>query len=459
MPDLTGFPAVDVAIGLAFLFFLLSTACSAINEAIAAMLGWRAKTLEDGLARMLGDKPKAWWTRAAGRVVEIAKRRVGEPASGDLARQVLQHWSVAALARNPNSLLRRRRQPSYLPPDVVSLAVTEVLLNPAAGTEAPGTEAPGKEAPGTGTPGTGTPGTEAPGKEADSKTRWETTTAEFSTEITDALKKLPDGSARDFLTHAAAKASADVDAFRQEVESAFNDTMERASGWYKRKTQIVILILAIGITLFMNVNTITVATRLWNDDSLRNAVTAAAINATNSASGAGENGASASGSGGAVAISQSGSSTSSSPAVDKKTAEAAAAKKAAQQAAANKALKGCATASDAPGAPPKDPAACAKQKAAQARDAVASIDDLDLPLGWHEPNKPKLPGALLGWLITVFALSFGAPFWFDALNRFVRLRSSGVPAAPDTNGAVGDPRPATTNAPAAASDTPRPRRG
>ena len=35
MPDLTGFPALDVAIGLAFLFFLLSTICSAISEAIA----------------------------------------------------------------------------------------------------------------------------------------------------------------------------------------------------------------------------------------------------------------------------------------------------------------------------------------------------------------------------------------------------------------------------------------
>jgi hypothetical protein len=453
MPDLTGFPALDVAIGLAFLFFLLSTACSAINEAIAAMLGWRAKTLEDGLARMLGDKPKAWWTRAADRVVELAKRRVGEPAPDDLARQVLRHWSVAALARNPNSLLRRRRQPSYLPPDVVSLAVTEVLLNPQTGKDA-ATKETGKEAS----------DNEASGKvpaseEADSRTIWEKTTAEFSTEIQSALKNLPKGSARDFLTHAAAKASANVDTFRQEVESAFNDTMERASGWYKRKTQIVILILAIGITLFMNVNTISVATRLWNDDALRSAVTAAAIDATTSASAASENGASASGSGGAVAISQSGSSTSSSSAADKKAAEALAAKKAAQQAAANKALMDCATAGDAPGAPPKDPAACAKQKAGQARDAVASIDDLDLPLGWHEPNKPKMPGALLGWLITIFALTFGAPFWFDALNRLVRLRGTGVPASPDTNGAVGDPHPATTNAPATGSEAPRPRRG
>lgn len=32
----------------------------------------------------------------------------------------------------------------------------------------------------------------------------------------------------------------------------------------------------------------------------------------------------------------------------------------------------------------------------------------------------------LGWLITALAISFGAQFWFDALGSFVRLRSSGV---------------------------------
>ena len=56
MPDLTGFPALDVAIGLAFLFFLLSTVCSIIQEAISAFFGWRAKTLEEALGRMLGDE-------------------------------------------------------------------------------------------------------------------------------------------------------------------------------------------------------------------------------------------------------------------------------------------------------------------------------------------------------------------------------------------------------------------
>ena len=31
----------------------------------------------------------------------------------------------------------------------------------------------------------------------------------------------------------------------------------------------------------------------------------------------------------------------------------------------------------------------------------------------------------LGWLITAFAVSMGAPFWFDLLNKFVNIRASG----------------------------------
>jgi len=32
-----------------------------------------------------------------------------------------------------------------------------------------------------------------------------------------------------------------------------------------------------------------------------------------------------------------------------------------------------------------------------------------------------------GWLITILAVSLGAPFWFDTLSRFMNVRSSGKP--------------------------------
>jgi hypothetical protein len=37
---------------------------------------------------------------------------------------------------------------------------------------------------------------------------------------------------------------------------------------------------------------------------------------------------------------------------------------------------------------------------------------------------------LSGWLLTILAVTLGAPFWFDTLGRLSRLRSSGKPETP-----------------------------
>ena len=59
-----------------------------------------------------------------------------------------------------------------------------------------------------------------------------------------------------------------------------------------------------------------------------------------------------------------------------------------------------------------------------------------LPIGWEGVALRAAPGEsawrtvgiwalrLLGWLLTALAVSVGAPFWFDLLNRFVNIRSS-----------------------------------
>jgi hypothetical protein len=38
-----------------------------------------------------------------------------------------------------------------------------------------------------------------------------------------------------------------------------------------------------------------------------------------------------------------------------------------------------------------------------------------------------LAGQILGWIFTAIAVSIGAPFWFDTLNRFINIRSAGKP--------------------------------
>jgi hypothetical protein len=51
-----------------------------------------------------------------------------------------------------------------------------------------------------------------------------------------------------------------------------------------------------------------------------------------------------------------------------------------------------------------------------------------LPFGWSvafENGVGRALLALLGWLFTAVAVSFGAPFWFDSLSKLGSLRTAG----------------------------------
>lgn len=57
MPDLTGLPALDMAIGLAFIFLLLSLLATAVQEQIAAVLALRGNTLARASATCSRTRP------------------------------------------------------------------------------------------------------------------------------------------------------------------------------------------------------------------------------------------------------------------------------------------------------------------------------------------------------------------------------------------------------------------
>ena len=70
-------------------------------------------------------------------------------------------------------------------------------------------------------------------------------------------------------------------------------------------------------------------------------------------------------------------------------------------------------------------------------DPESAVRELDLPLGWDltfGEAPTELPNDVVSWLaklaglaLTIVALMFGAPFWFDLLSKVVRVRSTGAP--------------------------------
>ncbi|MGA6973408.1 MAG: hypothetical protein WBY93_17410 [Candidatus Binatus sp.] len=72
--------------------------------------------------------------------------------------------------------------------------------------------------------------------------------------------------------------------------------------------------------------------------------------------------------------------------------------------------------------------------------ALALLETLGFPIGWSDEAFKNLQTwngleMLAGWLITATATLFGAPFWFDMLEEFVRLKGSGPSPAEKRTGA------------------------
>ncbi len=59
---------------------------------------------------------------------------------------------------------------------------------------------------------------------------------------------------------------------RSQVEQWFDNSMDRLSGWYKRRMQILSLMVGIFLAVFFNVDTLQVTTYLWRDPILRQAL-------------------------------------------------------------------------------------------------------------------------------------------------------------------------------------------
>jgi hypothetical protein len=168
--------------------------------------------------------------------------------------------------------------------------------------------------------------------------------------------------------------------FRARLEQWFDETMQRTQGWYKRQTQTILLFIGFFIAVIFNVDTIAITKILSKDKRAREQMVQLAISKKDNYG-----------------------SIISAPAIPGSTISAGGAN------AQGKALDSLYQALSA--------------------DALASQGIFGLSgSGLHgsassyQQSKPMM---WAGWLITALAISLGAAFWFDLLNKVTALRSTG----------------------------------
>jgi len=177
-------------------------------------------------------------------------------------------------------------------------------------------------------------------------------------------------------------AKEDIADFRKLIESHYDTAMDRASGWYKRKTQTIALVVSAIFVIFANVDTI----------SLSNSLSA-------------------------------------NPAARAKMLEIAqqqvdAAKESTSKPGAPAANNGSTGGADAL----KE----AKDRSEKAAEALAragtDLSSAGIQLGWQAlpVGYGNWASKIMGLLISILAISLGAPFWFDLLSRVMQVRAAGI---------------------------------
>jgi hypothetical protein len=205
-------------------------------------------------------------------------------------------------------------------------------------------------------------------------------------QIENGVAQLPASPAKDSLSVFIQRAAGDLTVLQAHLQTWFDDAMDRASGDYKRFSQYFLITFGFVVAATLNIDSIRIAATLWNDPAAaRSALVQAAVVATNK-----------------------------SPA-DTTTADAT----------------------------PADNAAA----------LLSQLNALPIPIGWSDiasstttTSNPLTifahavfnDGAhglwrVIGWLLTAFGVSLGAPFWFGALQQMMGLRASGPkPTRADT---------------------------
>ncbi|MDQ1397060.1 MAG: hypothetical protein QOG64_2319 [Acidimicrobiaceae bacterium] len=364
---MTGSGALDVVIGLAFVYFTFSLICSRINESVAGWKGWRADGVERGIRGLL------------------------EGHDGPVGERLTQAAVTAnALVANLSSghSKGKQRRPSYLPAVAFAQAVIDQLSPPAAALLRKLQEAD-PPVPAEAQPlieaalSTPIPDARAIEKlaEALSSLPADDPRRQLTREALAHIDPVPLSQVRAAIDHLEAdhpakapllrllkEANGERDRFLGLVAHWYDDSMDRVTGWYRRKVQLWLLLYAVVITAALNVDTVAISRTLWQDKVVREAVVAAEAN------------------------------TIATGGVD----------------------------------------------SSKVADRIASVQKLNLPVGWSlhgSPGDPQRwpgndPGGLIvkvvGLALTVAALSLGAPFWFDLLGKLSRVRLSGdkPPPAP-----------------------------
>ena len=226
--------SVDVAAGLVFVYLLMSLLTTVVREAIEGFCKRRSRNLEKGLIELLCDHPPQTVTNKSAKIkpdytgYEMLKSFYDHPLTMSLYRG-------RYVIPSRRTFFQHKNLPSYIPSGHFAFVVLDLLADKGA----------------------------------------QTTDGRLDPDaILAASRTLPNARLAKMVQFAVGNSGGDIDKARMFMENWYNATMDRVSGWYRLETQTLIFWLALVTCVILNVNTVVIAQSLYLSPSLRKAVEA-----------------------------------------------------------------------------------------------------------------------------------------------------------------------------------------
>ena len=414
-----GSTALELTIGLVFIFLLVSLLVSAATELVASWLRWRAANLWKGLRGMLGQGVQEQ-VYSHPLIKTLLTPTTGPPVG------LAWLFSLPGFRR----LWPTAKGPSYIPARMFAMALLDLMEHPyqaldrlVAAIDAAAKD-PAKVAQVVGIVRSLPDLAElAPSLQRAKPLVDELAEAAVTPERVRAIllrirneavtlsehPALFDRNVQGALRPLLAAAAGNDEQIRTEVETWFNDMTDRTAGWYKRKTQAVQVAMGLALAIWLDVDVVLISRALWADSTLRSAIVSQAE-------------------------------TTARQPLPQTVSETAPPQERFEQIQGRILTLGLPIRGACVPAPPS--AGTAKPLPWWCAEIAQSTKSI--PVRWVGTlYVPVDPMRWLGWLLTAIAASFGAPFWFDLLKRVTTIRSTGSkPEEKPAPAPVAPPKPA-----------------
>ena len=383
----------DIAIGLIFTYLTLSLIASELQEYLSTVLQWRAKHLNNAIESLLSGGSEA--NSADSQKVKV--KQLVEELYNDPLINTLNHEASGIIAkklRKISGIIDRQKisskqsAASYIPSETFASTLLQVLKLPELIQKARSGNGQSKDNLSLILASYNELKTaiKAPPQSENYK-KIQEIYGDVDDELKNIINALPDYVPNSVITSLsilakrsqfkAKEIDAEINQFREEVETWFDRSMERAGGVYKRDAKGIALLIGFMIAILTNTDTFHVISRLSRDSALRSALTQ----------------------------------YSSQPILTQNASQQENLKEIKQQ-------------------------------------LDEQLGSISLPIGWNfdnycqqfydlrdctkSDNSKKwlsriIPTfrTILGWIISGIAVSMGAPFWFQLLNKFINVRNTG----------------------------------